>query len=301
MSGSKTPITGLRTVWRRASFGKREFVLLVLLYAFYSMSRLLASNEEGPALARAHWIHRFESGTGLGVERRFVDVAVTHPWIGLVSSYWYSTAHYVVTPIVLIWLYRKGQRVYAPARAALVIATFLGLLLYLGLPTAPPRLVSGYPDVLALHANAGWWGSDASAPRGVGGFTNQLAAFPSLHAGWSFWIALVVQKYARGRWIRVAGWMHAILTAVVVIDTANHWILDVLGGWLLVCIGWAVVSVARRNGRGGDRFGHLSAVPRRSVEGHGSVVVRRAAGVECGPVARDDLARSGSGAEKRCP
>ena len=53
------------------------------------------------------------------------------------------------------------------------------------LPTAPPRLFGGYTDVLALTSADGWWGGDASAPKGLGGLTNQLAAFPSLHAGWA--------------------------------------------------------------------------------------------------------------------
>ena len=43
----------------------------------------------------------------------------------------------------------------------------------------------------------GWWGSDASAPRGLGELTNQLAAMPSLHVGWAVWVAWVVCRLAR--------------------------------------------------------------------------------------------------------
>ena len=72
------------------------------------------------------------------------------------------------------------------------------------MPTAPPRFIGGYVDVLSLHAADGWWGADASAPRGLGGLTNELAAFPSLHAGWSLWVALALQVYATRKWVRVA-------------------------------------------------------------------------------------------------
>ena len=127
---------------------------------------------------------------------------------------------------------------YSPARWALVVSCLIALACYLLLPTAPPRLTSGsYIDVLDLHADAGWWGADASAPKGMGGLTNQLAAFPSLHAGWALWVALVVRRNTHNYWLRGLAWMHAAITATVVIGTGNHWILD-------VAVGWAVVIVA---------------------------------------------------------
>jgi membrane-associated phospholipid phosphatase len=110
------------------------------------------------------------------------------------------------------------------------------------LPTAPPRMIEGYVDVLNLHSSQGWWGADASAPRGLGHLTNELAAFPSLHAGWSLWCAIMLQRHARHRIIRIFGWAGAFITAAVVIGTANHWVLDVLVGWMVVLGG--VVAVA---------------------------------------------------------
>jgi hypothetical protein len=52
-------------------------------------------------------------------------------------------------------------------------------------PVAPPRLVPdlGVLDVLRDYADHGWWGSAASAPRGIGDATNQYAALPSMQAG----------------------------------------------------------------------------------------------------------------------
>ena len=114
--------------------------------------------------------------------------------LSLFGSFWYATAHYVVTAVVLVWLYRRGADVYVPARRALLVGTIIALVAYLLLPTAPPRLFGGYADVLALTSGDGWWGGDASAPKGLGGLTNQLAAFPSLHAGWALWVAMVLQR-----------------------------------------------------------------------------------------------------------
>jgi membrane-associated phospholipid phosphatase len=67
----------------------------------------------------------------------------------------------------------------------------------------------------------------------------------SLHAGWALWVALSVQRWARASWLRWAGWLHAGLTALVVIDTGNHWTLDVVAGWFLALITWTAARPAR--------------------------------------------------------
>ena len=56
-----------------------------------------------------------------------------------------------------------------------------------------------WTDLLAVHSAAGWWGGEASAPQGMGWLTNQLAAFPSMHAGWALWVALAVAHVVRRR------------------------------------------------------------------------------------------------------
>src|SRR4051794_41323721 len=102
-------------------------------------------------------------------------------------------------------------------------------------------MLSGYTDIMSLHAADGWWSTDASAPKGMGGLTNELAAFPSLHAGWALWVALVVRRSTRKWWARGLAWAHAAITAIVVIGTGNHWILDVAAGWALVIVAmWLV-------------------------------------------------------------
>lgn len=246
--------------------GVAELALILTLYVVYSGSRLFADDALGPALTRARELLDVERLIGLhweaSLNQFFVDTRV----LGLLSSYWYATAHYVVTAIALVWLYRLGERRYVPARRALVAATLIGLALYLLLPTAPPRFVDGYVDVLSLHAADGWWGSEASAPKGLGGLTNQLAAFPSLHAGWALWVAVVVQQHARRHWVRGLGWAHALITAVVIVGTGNHWVLDALAGWLVIGLGFLVSArLGRLVERRRERPDPAPAAPEKMV------------------------------------
>jgi hypothetical protein len=240
-----------RAPWSRlaSSAGLRELFLVATLYLAYTASRTLADRNVPAAGGRARRLLMQESRAHLAWEHGLNQFFVNHELVGLLGSYWYSTAHYLVTAGVLVWLCR-GDRSYASARWALLVATGASLVLYLLDPTAPPRLVTGYTDVLALHRADGWWGSDASALRGLGQLTNELAAFPSLHAGWSLWVALVVQSRSARQSIRLLGWIYALLTAAVVVGTANHWVADVLGGWLICAVPWvAAISTERRLSR----------------------------------------------------
>ena len=81
-----------------------------------------------------------------------------------------------------------------------------------------------------------------AAPRGLGGLTNELAAFPSLHAGWSLWVALALQLYATRHWVRVLGWLYALGTAFVIVGTGNHWVIDAIVGWMVILVGWALAE-----------------------------------------------------------
>ncbi len=221
--------------------GVREIGLIGILYLFYCVTRTFAEDGLGPAQDRALDLHHLEKVLQFDWELPINTWFVHHPWAAVPACYWYAAAHYVVTLVVLVGLYRRGAAHYTPARWALVVASLIALACYLLLPTAPPRLTGGYVDVMSLHSADGWWGADASAPKGMGNLTNELAAFPSLHAGWSLWVALVVRRNTSNPWLRGLAWTYAALTALVVVGTGNHWILDVLVGWALVILAmWLV-------------------------------------------------------------
>lgn len=221
--------------------GVREVVLIGVLYVFYCVTRTFADGDLGPAQDRAGDLRTLERVLRIDWEHPINNWFLAHDWAAIPASYWYAAAHYLVTLFVLVWLFRKGAAHYNPARWALVVSCLIALACYLLLPTAPPRMLSGYHDILSIHAGDGWWGADASAPKGMGQLTNELAAFPSLHAGWALWVALVVRRSTRNYWARGLAWIHAVVTAVVVVGTGNHWILDVVLGWALVIVAmWLV-------------------------------------------------------------
>lgn len=226
----------------RAPAGTRELLLIGGLYVVYSLARVLASGDLGAATATAQRVLDLERLVHLDVEHPLNDLFAGHRWLAVPSSFYYAAAHYVATPAVLLWLWvgRRGR--YPGARRALVAATAVALALYVALPTAPPRLVGGYHDVLAATSDVGWWSTSASAPQGLGGLTDELAAMPSMHVGWALWCALVLHAYAGRRALRALGWTHLALTVLVVVGTGNHWVLDAVVGAAIVGAAWRLLS-----------------------------------------------------------
>jgi len=221
-----------RTWWR-------EILLIGVLYGAYELSRGLGDVDVSTAMANGREIMHLERLWHLDPER-VLNQGLHHAlFLAVVASYFYSIMHYLVTPAVLVWLYRSHRAEYGRARTALAISTALGLDGYLTLPTAPPRMLghSGLIDILAETQHYGWWSDDGSVPQGLGGLTNQFAAMPSLHVGWAVWCGAVIALYARNRWARVLGITYPILTTLVVMATGNHYFLDAVAGAAVIAAG----------------------------------------------------------------
>jgi PAP2 superfamily len=207
-----------------------ELALLAVLYVTYSVGRLVGHAGLPAATAHAYDLLHVETLLHLNIERHANELVDSVPLLALVGSYWYALLHYVVTPAVLLWAYHARPLHYRRVRNALVLASGIALVGFTLIPMAPPRMLPGYGDTLAMTAQHGWWGGDASAPRGLGALTNQFAAMPSLHVGWALWCAWVVYTLADRRWVRLAAIAYPIGTTIVVVGTANHYVLDAVAG-----------------------------------------------------------------------
>lgn len=222
-----------------------EIGLLAGLYLAYSLGRLLGDADRATAVGNAEALLGWERALGLDVEAWANGVLRPTqglPWLAVGMSYWYAALHYVVTPAVLVWAYRVDRRGYPVVRNALVVASVIGLAGFALVPMAPPRMLPGFTDTLAATSAYGWWGEQASAPRGLGELTNQLAAMPSLHVGWAVWCAWVAWRLTSRRWARALAVAYPALTTVVVVVTANHYVLDAVAGALVVVAGVAVAG-----------------------------------------------------------
>jgi hypothetical protein len=126
-----------RTVTAARPRAGRELALLASLYLAYSVARLMTDADLGTATGNAWALLRVEGAVHLDVERSLNDALTAVPGLPLLASYWYSVLHYVVTPAVLVWVYRAHPDRYGVARNALVIGSALGIVGFALLPMAP--------------------------------------------------------------------------------------------------------------------------------------------------------------------
>ncbi|WP_227980977.1 phosphatase PAP2 family protein [Nocardia spumae] len=227
----------------------REAALVVVVYFAYDGARLLVGSGLDHARTDGHGLLRLESWLGLDPELWLNRIFSGHAGIAIPADFAYATLHYVVTPAVLIWMWWSHREHYRLARTQLGIATVAGLVGFVLMPTAPPRLLEssyGFVDVMALHSSVGWWQGDASTPRGLDSLTNSFAAMPSLHVGWALWCGLVLYRFGRNPSTRLIGVAYPIVMTLVVMGTANHYLLDcVAGAALILAAGYAAAPYLR--------------------------------------------------------
>lgn len=188
------PATGHRPRWWT------ELPLIAVVYGLYSVGRLLVRGDVSMAVDNGLAILRFEQALHLNAEHPLNRLFTSTPSIGIPADFAYASLHYLVTPAVLIWMFRRRSAAYRAARVWLMNSTLLGLIGFTLVPTCPPRLLDashGFVDTMAQYSAYGWWGAGASAPRGLSGMTNQYAAMPSLHVGWSLWCGILLWRHAR--------------------------------------------------------------------------------------------------------
>jgi hypothetical protein len=217
-----------------------EILLIAVSYWTYSLIRNAVPEQRTVALRNADWLWDVENRLGIAVEESINHAVNSVHWLIVGMNYYYATLHFIVTLGVLAWLFRSRPLLYSGARTVLFATTAVALVGYYLFPLAPPRLMSGtgFVDTVLVH---GTWGSMASGD--LKHMSNQYAAMPSMHIGWSVWSGLMIFALVRVPWVRVLAVLYPVATLTVIVATANHFWLDAVGGLLCLAFGWTVARL----------------------------------------------------------
>lgn len=221
--------------WRRPVWWQ-ELAIIGIGYWLYTIVRNAVPEQETIAMRHGQAVQRLQDNLHLNFELSVNHVVARNEWLAQIMDYYYATMHFIVTIAVMVWLFAKRPHIYRGARTALFVTTLTGLLGFYLYPLAPPRLLPqyGYIDTLEKFHT---WGSLAD-PK-VAEHSNQFAAMPSLHIGWSLWCGIAIFICAQRAWVRWLGVAYPVVTLVVIVGTANHFIIDAAGGIAVVLIGFA--------------------------------------------------------------
>lgn len=243
-----------------------EVVLIALSYWIYSLIRNAVPEQTAAAMRHAKQVWQLQQSLGIAVEKSVNTAVDSVTWLIVGMNYYYATLHFVVTISVLVWLYRRHPGRYGPIRLVLFATTGLALIGYYLYPLAPPRLMvgGGFIDTVVVHHT---WGSMASGD--LANVSNQYAAMPSMHIGWSMWAGITLAVLARRVWVKVLGVVYPMVTLLVIVSTGNHFLLDAAGG--ATCLGLGFLVAFAVHGRWAYAFpqlpeaaGPLPAMPSRA-------------------------------------
>jgi len=218
----------------------QEIAFIAICYWLYSLVRNAVPSHEVAAQHRALDILGLEGRLHIGVEHSLNSFVDGVHWLAYVCNYYYATLHFIITIAVLVWIYVKHPLRYRSIRSVLFATNIIALIGFWTYALAPPRMFTGkgfVDTVAAFHT----WGSYASGDLAKA--SNQFAAMPSLHVGWSLWCAIAIVALAERWWVRVLGALYPVATVFVIIGTANHYVLDAVGGVVALALGFAVQRV----------------------------------------------------------
>jgi hypothetical protein len=246
LPGARTLRDGTSIYW----WLELSLILFVALVAVLVAPGLTPDGAPGAALGNGVAIVDAERFLGI-----FHEAAVQGWFVGfepilIAANWWYGIMHFAVTALVLIWLFRSRSDDYPLWRNTLGAASALTLIFQAFWPATPPRLLDGASGAPGFVDTLATLSTPWSFPgHGSGGVANQYAAMPSMHCVWALWVACVVVPRVQSPWLRAAAVVYPMVTVAAIVVTGNHFVLDALGGFAALGIGYAAARAVTRRGR----------------------------------------------------
>jgi len=120
-----------------------------------------------------------------------------------------------------------------------------------------------------MHEYGGLW---SWRQKNVVKLSNQYAAMPSMHAGYSLWCSTSMYEHSPFKALRIAGALYPLFTMYCIVVTANHFLLDAVVGAVVFYVAHRAAPFMPHFGRGAapDGVGAYMQVPK---SGSGGLVV----------------------------
>jgi PAP2 superfamily len=225
--------------------GIRQILIVVCAVWAYELARMMIHPNWTAAMQNARRVDNLERGLNFAWEQSLQRAFLGVPELVEAMNLFYFVGHFLLTAVFFVWLYHRSRDGFRSFRNGFLAATAIAVFIHWQFPTAPPRLLAGLGIEDTLEAI---WNIDIGSPQ-ASAFSNPVAAVPSLHAGWAAGVGAGLVRYARKRWLRVAGVLYPIAVVLTIVVTGNHFIFDALAGVAVLAAGFLVVNLPRMGRR----------------------------------------------------
>jgi membrane-associated phospholipid phosphatase len=218
----------------------RQLVIWFGFFFVYQLARGVADRDPAKAFANGLKVIGFERKTNALFEVSLQRIADSSQLLLTLTNWTYWLSQFTVLGLALLWVYLRRNESFGRFRNVILLANVIGLVGYVALPTAPPRMFPGFGFVDTLAQ----FGSLNHGSGIVQLAANPYAAMPSLHAADSLLVGLAMAMVVRRRifklvWLAWPGWV-----AFSVMATGNHFWLDILAGYLVAAVAAAAIYPA---------------------------------------------------------
>ncbi len=230
----------------------REGATLLALYWLYSSMRwLVARDNPYVPFQNSLKIIELESQLGifyeLAIQRWLLDNArfVVH-----FANHFYTVGYFPVLIALGVYLYLRDEERFNLFKGTFILGLSLALVGFSLFPLAPPRMLPelGFVDTQQLIGNMGIFNQ-----KTVISFYNPYAAMPSMHFGWALLIGLIICEFKRPI-LTVIGVVYPALMVLTIIVTGHHYLMDVVGGGVVVGIAYSIVKFITYSAKGNTAF-----------------------------------------------
>jgi membrane-associated phospholipid phosphatase len=216
---------------------------LVIWFGFlfaYQVARGLADRDPGRAFSNGLGVVGMEKHVHGLFELTLQRITVNSHLLTTLTSWTYWMSQFTVLGLALLWVYLRRHEHFARFRNTVLLANVIGLIGFIALPTAPPRMFPqfGFVDTIASFGiNHGSGFVQLAA--------NPYAAMPSLHSADALIVgvtlAFIVKRwYFKVLWLLWPAWVWFSVMA-----TANHFWLDVVAGIAVAGLAVAILNAPK--------------------------------------------------------
>ena len=207
----------------------RQLLIWFGFAVLYQLARGLADRDQARAFSNGYHVLNFETGIfSRFYELTFQQFVDQRHLLETAVQWTYWNSEFTVVGLAVLWVYLRRHDAFVGFRNSILLANTIGLLGYVLVPTAPPRLLGvGFVDehrdgVVTLLANP-------------------YAAMPSLHAGDALIVGVVLATVCRKWWAKAFWIAWPFWVWFVVMATGNHFWLDCVAGIVVAILSMAAV------------------------------------------------------------
>ena len=207
----------------------RQLAIWFGFAVLYQLARGVADRNPSKAFENGLAVVNFETRvTHRLYELTFQNFVDQRHLLATAVSWTYWLSEFAVVGIAVLWVYLRRHDEFQRFRNSILLANVIGLVGYVFVPTAPPRLLGvGFVD---SH-------SDGLVNLAA----NPYAAMPSLHAADALIVGIVLFFLCRNRWAKALWAIWPAWVWFAVMATGNHFWLDCIAGIAVAILAMTVV------------------------------------------------------------